>query len=191
MTAQIVQLPLPGKPAKQVYHVTDALAKKLPVPPTGNKVYFDDTTPGFGVRVTAAGARSYVFGYQTKAGRKRMLTIGDIDNWRAAAARDEARAHKRIVQQGGDPHGDLAAMRDALTVGELCNRFIKEHASRKRTSTASDYELIIETPCAARSRYIQSRSGDFCRLRQPAPQTHQGRHALHGEPHHRGAVESI
>jgi hypothetical protein len=102
MTAQIVQLPAPPKPAKQVHHITDALAKRLPAPPAGNKVYFDDTVAGYGVRVTERDARSYVFGYKTRAGRKRMLTIGDIGSWRATAAREAARAHKRIVQQGGD-----------------------------------------------------------------------------------------
>jgi integrase len=144
MTAHVVQLPVASKPAKQVFHITDALAKRLPAPPAGNKVFYDDATPGFGVRVTAAGARSYVFGYQTKSGRKRMLTIGAIDNWRAVAAREEARAHKRIVQQGGDPQGDLAAMRDAPTINELIDRFLAEHVSRKRPTTAATYKLMLD-----------------------------------------------
>jgi integrase len=144
MTAQIVQLPVPPKPAKQVHHITDALAKRLPAPPAGNKVYFDDTVAGYGVRVTERDARSYVFGYKTRAGRKRMLTIGDIGNWRAAAAREAARAHKRIVQQGGDPLGEIEALRDAPAVGGLCDRFLAEHVSRKRASTARSYKAMLD-----------------------------------------------
>ena len=144
MTAEVVQLSRPAKPAKTLYHLTDALARKLPPPLTGNKVYYDDTTPGLGVRVTARDSRSYVLDYTTKAGRHRMITIGAIDHWRCTAARDEARTHKRIVEQGGDPQGDLHALRKAPTVGELCDRFMTEHVSRKRPSTAEDYKRILE-----------------------------------------------
>jgi integrase len=143
MTAEVVQLPRPAKPAKTLHRLTDALAKKLPAPGTGNKVYFDDSAPGFGVRVTARDSRSYILDYTTKAGRHRMLTIGAIGDWRCAAARGEARTQKRIIDQGGDPQGDLQALREAPTVGELCDRFVTEHVSRKRPSTAEDYKRIL------------------------------------------------
>ena len=45
--------------------LTDATIRALPVPPKGNKITYDDL-PGFGVRVTAAGARSFILNYLTK-----------------------------------------------------------------------------------------------------------------------------
>jgi integrase len=143
MTADILQLPQqPKKPT--TYDLTDGLAKKLPVPPKDNKVYFDSTVAGFGCRVTKNDARSYVLAYRTRAGRKRLYTIGDIGNWRCTAARIEAKRLKQIVDQGGDPLGDIEALREAPTVGELCDRFLAEHVTRKRPSTARAYAQIVD-----------------------------------------------
>jgi integrase len=145
MTADILQLPLPQQPKKPTsYNLTDALAKKLPVPPKDNKVFFDSTVAGFGCRVTKNDARAYVLAYRTRAGRKRLHTIGDIGNWRCTAARIEAKRLKQIVDQGGDPLGDIEALREAPTVGELCDRFLAEHVTRKRPSTARAYAQIVD-----------------------------------------------
>src|SRR5262245_23559010 len=88
----------------------DAKVRTLPAPATGNKVYYDrpnkrgnDWTPGFGVRVTAAGARSFVLNYRTKDGTERRHTIGRYPDWSLAAAREEARKLKRAIDQGSDP----------------------------------------------------------------------------------------
>ena len=40
--------------------LTDRIVKRLPAPARGNKVTYDDAVKGFGVRVTAAGARAFV-----------------------------------------------------------------------------------------------------------------------------------
>jgi hypothetical protein len=39
--------------------------------------------------------------------------------WRVTEARAEAKRLKQIVDQGGDPFGDMQAERDAPTVAEL------------------------------------------------------------------------
>src|SRR5262245_30544525 len=57
--------------------VTDAIVKRLPLPATGKTITIDSEVPGFGARVTANGARSYVLRYTTRAGRERTYTIGD------------------------------------------------------------------------------------------------------------------
>jgi hypothetical protein len=38
---------------------TDTVVKALSLPEKGSKIYFDPALPGFGVRVTANGARAY------------------------------------------------------------------------------------------------------------------------------------
>ena len=45
--------------------LSDSVVKGLPAPTAGNKVYYDSEETGFGARVTAAGARSFVFNYRT------------------------------------------------------------------------------------------------------------------------------
>ena len=45
--------------------LTDAIVRRLSPPKRGNKVYYDSEVKGFGCRVTAAGARSFVLNYRT------------------------------------------------------------------------------------------------------------------------------
>ena len=40
--------------------LTDAIIKTLPAPKSGNVITNDATVRGFGIRITAAGARSFV-----------------------------------------------------------------------------------------------------------------------------------
>jgi integrase len=129
---------------------------RLPVPDRGNRIYYDGGTdkpvPGFGVRVTAAGARSFVLRYWTKAGRQRTYTIGDCANWTVGAARIKARALKRLVEDGGDPMADIEAEREAPTVADLCDRFVEEYLPRNRPGTALNYTILLD-------RYIKPHFG--------------------------------
>jgi integrase len=125
--------------------LTYNIVKGLPVPATGNKITFDTEVTGLGARVTAAGGRSFIFNYRRKSdGVERRYTIGAFPDWSVAAAREEARALRRRVDTGGDPLGEHRAEREAPTVTDLCDRFVSEHVSRKRHSTAMEYRALIE-----------------------------------------------
>src|SRR5450631_984096 len=80
--------------------LTDKLVRDLPAPATGNKITYDDTVPGFGARVTAAGMRSFVLNYRNKQGRERRLTIGSPPTWDVSQARTEATALRRAIDCG-------------------------------------------------------------------------------------------
>jgi integrase len=124
-------------------HLTDAIVRRLPPPRNGKEITLDDEVAGFGVRLTAAGARSFVLRYSTRAGRERTFTIGSAAVWRTTAARAEAKRLRQIIDQGGDPLGDIEIERAAPTVKDLCDRFEQEHLPRKRPRTASDYESVL------------------------------------------------
>ena len=134
--------------------LSDTIIKRLPSPERGNKPHWDSAVPGFGVIVTAAGAKSFIFNYRTKAGRQRRFTIGAFPNWTTGAARIEARQLRRVVDQGGDPLADLEADREAPAVDELIARFAHEHLPRRRASTAADYRSMI-------SKHIAPTLGHF------------------------------
>jgi integrase len=123
-------------------HLTDAGVKRIKAPETGNRITYDDL-PGFGIRITAGGARSWILNYRTRGGRERRYTIGSFPDWQTTAARQKARELKRLVDDGGDPLADVEAERAAPSMAELCDRFEQEHLPRKRESTAGDYGRML------------------------------------------------
>ena len=129
--------------------LTDKLVRALAPPPlkdgkARNIITYDDSLPGFGARITSAGAISFVLNYRRKAdGRERRATIGQSPAWSVAAAREKAKELRRAIDNGGDPVGELAAERGAPTVADLCERFEAEHLPRLRPSTAQMYRSII------------------------------------------------
>ena len=120
-------------------HLTDALIRKLPTPEQGNKIVYDDVVGGLGIRVTAAGARSFVLNYTTRAGRGRRFTIGSATDWTTTQARDEAKRLRREIDLGGDPLADIEAARAAPTIADLAARFDAAHLVRLRPATAAAY----------------------------------------------------
>jgi len=123
--------------------LTDAIVRRLPTPKQGKAITVDADVPGFGIRVTANGARSYVLRYTTRAGRERTYTIGDATVWRTTQARDKARELRREIDDGGDPLGAIEAERAAPTIGDLIDRFRSEHLPKKRPGTVKDYECLL------------------------------------------------
>ena len=73
----------------QKQRLTDAGVKRLAAPTVGMRIY-GDKVAGFGLRVTAKNARSFILRYRTRGGRERTYTIGAADDWRTTAARAEA-----------------------------------------------------------------------------------------------------
>jgi integrase len=124
--------------------LTDAIVKRLPAPDTCNELTRDTAVKGFAACVTAAGSRSLVLDYRTRAGRQRRFTIGRFGDWSVATAREEARKLKRMIDAGGDPLAEIEAERGAATVDDLIQRFIEEHVSRKRPHTQYDYKNVIK-----------------------------------------------
>jgi integrase len=123
--------------------LTDLGIRALPPPSQGNRIFYDSTVTGLGIRVTANGARSFILNYRTRLGRERRFTLGAFPDWTIGAARAEAIELKRRVDRGGDPLGEIKAQREAPTVADLCARFEAEHLPRKRPSTQTVYRQQI------------------------------------------------
>jgi integrase len=127
-------------------HLTDAVIKRLPLPERGSKKTYDAGYPkGFGVCITANGARSFILRYRVRgSGRERCITIGATSNWRCTAARAEAKRLKVIIDQGGDPQGDLQDERSAPTMLDLTQRFEAEHLPRLRPLARNYYPQVLK-----------------------------------------------
>src|SRR6516162_2031172 len=95
--------------------INEETVKQLPVPDKGNRVtYFAGAMVqgakaprGFGVRVTAAGARAFVLNYRLR-GREFRYTIGAWPDWSALRAVREARDLRLRIDRGENPLDDRA-----------------------------------------------------------------------------------
>jgi integrase len=127
-------------------HLTDAMIRDLRPPAKGNRIVYDDTVTGLGIRATAAGHKAFVLGYTVRgSGKQRRYTIGDFGDWSTRAARNRARELKAAIDQGGDPLADIEAERGAPTVGDLIKRFQEEHLAILRPGTRADYVRMIRS----------------------------------------------
>ncbi len=124
--------------------ITDKLVRGLVPPETGNRIVYDDKVSGFGVRSTAAGAKSFILNYRNSGGTERRITIGTYqDPWSVEAARRRATTLKKKVSLGEDPLADRNKLRTAPTIADLCARYVEDHLPRKRASSqASDRRII-------------------------------------------------
>ncbi|NTB98307.1 tyrosine-type recombinase/integrase [Agrobacterium tumefaciens] len=113
-------------------------------PAKGNKIIYDTEVAGFGLRITAAGSRSFILNYRTTSGIERRYTIGKYPEWKLAAAREAAKELKRSIRsEHRDPVAEIKKKRDDVKMDELCDVFIAEHLPRKALATQRDYRQII------------------------------------------------
>jgi integrase len=124
--------------------LTDGFVKLAAVPDEGRpyRIYYDPEVKGFGLRVTKAGFRAFILNYRAR-GVERRYTIGSFPDWKVSAAREEAKRIKRFVDQGRDPMGERHEERAAPTVNDLVDRYLAEHAPRKRERSRQEDESLI------------------------------------------------
>lgn len=111
------------EPKKLTKRIVEAIAPA----PGGDVLLWDAELPGFGVRVTPGGVRSYVVQYRTNERRSRRMTIGRHGVVTVDEARGKARRILVAVADGADPMADRAADRAAPTVNELLDRHLSDH----------------------------------------------------------------
>ncbi len=120
-----------------VERITDRMVRDTLPPPSGNRRIYDTDIKGFGVRVTAAGARSFILNYRSQ-GRERRYTIGSYPDWTVQAARKEASELKRSIDKGEDPLEERQVSRAAPTMVDLFERYQSDHLPHKAPRAAAD-----------------------------------------------------
>src|SRR5271166_7158406 len=119
-------------------NLNEETVKRLAVPDTGNRVtYFAGAMiqgakapRGFGVRVTAAGARAFVLNYRLR-GREHRFTIGAWPDWSALKAVREARNLRQRVDRGENPLEDRTPAPTTPTVASILDDFVVHHVRNR------------------------------------------------------------
>ncbi len=106
--------------------------------------YWDDALKGFGIRVTANGVKSYVVSYRNSAGQPKRITLGKHGKLTPDQARKLAQTKLADVAYGRDPAVEMKNAREAPTMKDLCDDYIKLHAEPyKRPSSVRDDKRTI------------------------------------------------
>src|SRR5882762_2083860 len=106
--------------------LTQVAIEKLKPPAEGREVHWDRTLPGFGLRLTANGARSWIAKYRVN-GKAVMETIAPVTRMpRVDEARALARASMQKAQAGENPVAEKRADTARIaqnTIGSAAKRY--------------------------------------------------------------------
>ncbi|MFM2346940.1 MAG: hypothetical protein RL654_1693 [Pseudomonadota bacterium] len=135
--------------------------------PPGAKQFFlwDDMAPGLGLRVTASGARAFIF-QSEHAGKSLRMTIGKPAAWPLPEARAEARRLQALIDRGADPRAEKAA----TIAREAAEREAAKAERQRRDVTGLE---AWATYCEARAPHWGDRSrADHATAAQPGGEPH-------------------
>lgn len=114
-------------------------AAKVPV--SGQTFLRDEELTGFGLRITASGAKSFVWEGRIK-GRPRRITIGQYPDLTTLAARNKALEIKTVIANGGDPALERERERKEPIFRNLVEDYIERHAKPHKRSWKEDENQI-------------------------------------------------
>ena len=151
--------------------LSEETIKRLPIPDTGSRItYFAGAMiqgakapRGFGVRVTAGGARAFVLNYRLR-GREHRFTIGAWPDWSALKAAREARNLRQRVDRGENPLDDRAPAPEIKTVSKVLDDFVaryvrnKERPLRSADHIESAFDRLVKPRIGKLSVYEVRRS---------------------------------
>jgi integrase len=116
--------------------LTALFVESAKCPPDKDRVYFwDASEPGFGLMVTAKGAKSWVIQYRHD-GKAKRVTRKDFPP--LAQARADARDALTKTKRGEDPHATVATE----TVADVCNSFLRLDGRKLRSR--DHYRRLLE-----------------------------------------------
>jgi integrase len=111
-----------------------------------DRFLWDEALRGFAVRMKPSGSATYLVQYRNREGRTRRLALGKVGVLTPDEARGLARQTLAAVAKGADPSTERHKIRNAVTVAELCELYMKDAETRpipiKSSTRAMDRSRI-------------------------------------------------
>jgi integrase len=101
--------------------------------------FYDTVCPGLILRVGGTGTRTFFIRYR-RGRQRRRFKLGRYPKVGLAQARGQARKFLARVELGEDPQKVRAEHRSAPTLEDLADRFLEEHASKRKPKTRNEYK---------------------------------------------------
>ncbi len=132
--------------------LTATAVEKIKPPVKGQVEHYDLALPGFGLRASYSGAKSW-FVMARVAGKMTRFTLGSFPTMSLAEARQRAEAYKETAKSGIDPRTIEAERQRAAeverkrTFGVVGDEFLDKHVDANlAASTAREYRRTLKGP---------------------------------------------
>lgn len=117
-------------------------------PTSRTYIVYDSTLPGFGLRITPTGCKSFVVEYRPNGGGRRSptrrMTLGSANTLTPDQARRAARDILSVARLGEDPAAARSKRRKTPTFREFVERYLYEEASAKlKPGTLANYKIYL------------------------------------------------
>ena len=157
-----------------------------------DQIIWDTILSGFGVKVTPRGRKTYFVYYRTASGQQRRPAIGSSPDLTAEDARKIAKKWLGAAATGEDVSGDRKAGRQAASVRELANRYLREHAAlHKKASSALTDKSNIENhvlPALGSMKVGDVRPADIIKLQRAVASMEKPRKVAGAKPRGRRII---
>jgi|SRR5690625_2602649 len=101
-----------------------------------DRYFWDDKVRCLQLKLTPTGRTVWVLQYRTVDRRQRKLTLGNYPEILPEDARKRATAALAEISSGKDPAAERKAARSKVTFSTFAERYLKDHAQKKRKKGA-------------------------------------------------------
>ncbi len=125
-----------------VTRLSERIVAGLTPPAAGRADYWDDEMPGFGLRISENGRKTWQVMYRIE-GRKRRLSLGTYPTLSLELARDAAFDALQEVARGRDPARNRATVTGGgFSFEALAQAYLERYAKRSKKSWKLDQQMI-------------------------------------------------
>jgi integrase len=133
----------------QKMRITNTSVSRITPPEKGYSLHWDDDLPGFGIRVTAAGARSYIAEARVN-GRTCRVTIGKHGTFTADKARKIAKGELGDMAKGINRNAERKRQKvESQTLADLVRDYLEHRRTREgkplKDRTKADIRRHLKT----------------------------------------------
>lgn len=123
--------------------LTKSAIAALPLRETDYFIW-DDSLPGFGIRIRPSGTKAYVLQYRNRFQRTKRMLLGRVGEITLDEARRSANLEKGRISLGGDPARQRDDERQSELLRDLAQQYLDHHcAGRCKPSTMAAHTWLL------------------------------------------------